>query len=67
MDDRLQTQTMRMAPRRIFKCPEENRVLERKLVIKDTKGEYHCPSCGGRVTDVTDTETGKDFMEILGL
>ena len=59
------TDTITMKPRRIFKCVSENRVMARKDVWKDAFGKYHCTSCGGEVEDVTDTDTGRDMMEIF--
>ena len=57
--------TMRMTPRRVYKCDAEKRMMERKDVWKDAFGLYHCTYCGGVVRDVTDTTTGHDFMEIV--
>jgi len=67
MNVNLQTETVKLYPRRIFKCVQENRVMERQYVSKDHKGNYRCGSCGSNVQDVTDTETGRDFMEILAI
>lgn len=59
------TQVIR--PRRVYKCVRENKLLMRSDVWKDHKGDYHCPTCSDRVEEVTDTTTGHDFMEILGV
>ncbi len=59
------TDTIVMKPRRIFKCELENRVMPRKDVWKDAFGKYRCTSCGEEVKDVTDTDTGRDLMEIF--
>ena len=67
MNDNLQTETVRISPRRIFQCKTEKRMTTRQDVWKDHNGKYHCKTCGNEVVDVTDTETGKDFMEILCL
>jgi len=61
------TETMRMTPRRVFKCDADNRTMARGDVTKDIFGRYHCTYCGGVVRDVTNTETGRDFMEIINL
>lgn len=54
-------------PRRVYKCHDENLVLPRKKVYKDQDGNYHCSSCHKFVEDVTDTETGHDLMEVMGM
>jgi hypothetical protein len=59
--------TMVIKPRRVYKCEQENRTMSRKDVWKDAFGKFHCSSCSGEVKDVTDTETGKNLMEIMGL
>lgn len=59
------TETMKMSPRRVFKCGPCNMISPRNKVKKNRKGEYFCPECGMKVTDITDTVTGHDFMEIV--
>jgi len=56
-------ETIRLKPRRVYHCDQENRSMERKDVWKDAFGKFHCTSCGGVVRDVTETTTGQDWME----
>lgn len=60
-------ETINLKPRRVFKCDQENRSMLRKDVWKDAFGRYHCSSCGGVVRDVTNGETGKNLLEIIGV
>lgn len=57
--------SVRLKPRRIYHCDKENRTMERKDVWKDAFGKFHCTSCGEVVRDITDTETGRDLMEMV--
>lgn len=61
------TDTMVMKPRRIFKCKDESKFIPRSDVWKDGKGDYHCPTCGSKVEDVTNTETGRSCLEIIAI
>ena len=61
------TDTQTIRPRRIFKCQGENKMMARADVWKDHKNQYHCPTCGSVVEDVTNTETGRDCLEIMAL
>lgn len=58
-------------PRRVYKCRnrihESDMFLARKDVKKDEDGNYHCRFCDDFVEDVTDTETGSNLMEVIGL
>lgn len=63
----LQTDTIKISPIRVFRCKTENRMASRQDVWKDHKGEYHCKSCAEVVEDVTNTETGRDFIQVLNL
>ncbi len=63
----LKTRTMKLSPRRVFSCKNDKRIMERSDVWKDHNQEYHCSACGGKVIDITDTETGQDFMQVLYL
>ena len=62
-----QDDTIRLKPRRIYKCPTCNNgkmVWERKQVIKDGEN-FRCPTCGQIVKDITNTQTGQDLMELV--
>ena len=59
-------ETMHLKPNRLYKCQAENRKMARKDVWKDAFGHFHCSSCGGEVTDVTNEETGKNVLQWLG-
>lgn len=61
------TDTVRISPNRVYKCVQENRTMSRRYVSKDHKGQFHCGSCGSLVEDVTNTETGQDFIQVVGL
>lgn len=61
------TDTQVIKPRRIFKCRNEGKFLTRKEVWKDHKQEYHCCSCGSKVEDVTNTETGQSCLMVMAL
>jgi predicted RNA-binding Zn-ribbon protein involved in translation (DUF1610 family) len=60
------SETITIKARRVYKCPTCGLMLERKSVYKKD-GIYYCNSDHGIVKDVTDTTTGHDFMEILGI
>jgi len=60
-----QEDTIVLKPRRLYHCDQENRSMLRKDVSKDHNGNFHCSSCGGLVRDITNTETGKDLMELV--
>ena len=66
MNDKLY-ETVKISPKRVFKCLQDNRIESRQNVKKDRQGKYHCPECGGLVEDITDTETGQSFIQVLFL
>lgn len=59
--------TQVIKPRRVYHCAQDNRLMMRSEVSKDHNGNFHCSFCGGLVEDVTDTVTGHDFMEVMGI
>lgn len=62
-----QQDTIRLNPRRVYKCDKENRTMSRADVWKDAFGNFHCTSCSSQVRDITNTETGQDLMEMVGI
>jgi predicted SprT family Zn-dependent metalloprotease len=67
MNNKLLTETVKIEPRRVYKCKQDNRMASRQDVLKDSEGKYHCKRCGGLVEDVTNTETGQSFIQVLSL
>jgi hypothetical protein len=67
MNHNLQTETIQFGPRKIYKCDKDNRSMERQDTWKDHTGTRRCTACGEPVRDVTHTETGQDFIQVLGL
>jgi hypothetical protein len=65
--EELQNDTVRIAPRRVYKCKQDNRIMSRQHVTKDHNGKFHCGSCGSLVEDVTNTETGESFIQVVAL
>ena len=65
MNDDLQNDTIKLSPRRVYHCPNCQRLAERKDVKKNSQGVFYCSLCSSPVVDKTNTETGQDFMEIL--
>lgn len=65
MNDKLQTETVKIKPNHIYKCIRENINLTRRQVWKDGDGHYHCSQCNEYVDDVTDTETGQEILRWL--
>lgn len=62
----LQTDTVTIRPRRVYKCAKHGGFLLRKNVHKDVRtGKYYCNQDNAEVQDVTDTETGQNLMEII--
>lgn len=57
----LQTDSIRIKPRRLFYCPRENLMMERKKVYK-VKDDYFCNACHTQVEDRTNTETGQEIL-----
>lgn len=64
----LQTETMKLQVVRVFSCSHCRRMMGRKNVVKRV-GEtfYRCSSCGGRVEDKTNSETGNSFLQVVGI
>ena len=56
-----------LRPRRVYKCPGCGSILPRKNVYKDKDGVYRCNTDHKAVEDITDRETGQDFMEIVNI
>lgn len=54
-------------PRRVYSCKGCKSILPRKNVYKDKDGVYRCNTDHTIVEDITDRETGEDFMEIVGI
>lgn len=65
MDQKLQTQTIEIRPKRVFACHKEGYKLTRNEVTRDGDGNYRCKSCQEYVEDVTDTETGQELLRWL--
>lgn len=62
----LQEDTVRISPRRVYKCSKHGGFLLRASVTKDRKtGKYYCNLDNAEVEDITDKTTGQDLMEIL--
>ena len=59
--------TIVIRPRRVFYCKTHNEMYPRKNVYKDNDGYYRCNRCHSIVEDKTDSETGKNFMEIVNI
>ncbi len=59
--------TIVIRPRRVFSCKKCNEMYPRKNVYKDNDGYYRCNRDHSIVEDKTDSETGKDFMEIINI
>lgn len=56
--------TVRIRPRRVYKCKHENKYYLRSEVKKDEHGIYWDKK-GHIVEDVTNTITAQDLMEII--
>ena len=65
MNSKLQTETVKIVQKRVYKCHRENTNLTRQQVWKDGDGHFHCSRCQEYVEDVTDTETGKEILRWL--
>lgn len=62
----LQTDTISIRPRRVYKCNKHGGVLLRANVWKDREtGKYYCNLDNSEVEDITDRETGQNLMEII--
>ncbi len=65
-NNNLNLSTIQIKPRRVYKCPKCGYILPRKNVYKK-EGIYYCSTDHTVVEDITDRETGQDFMQIVGI
>lgn len=62
-------QSIIMRPKRVFRCMGETHNGPYMMVRNDVDkrgGKYYC-KCGELVKDVTNTQTGHDFLEIVNV
>ena len=62
--DRLES--VRLKPNRFYFCAGCNTNYQRKDV-KKVQGDYFCIHDGKPVTDITDTDQGKELIALLGM
>ena len=56
-----------MKPRRVYKCSSCGLISPRGELKKDKNGIRYCRCGSSNLTDITNTITGHDLMEIIGL
>jgi len=61
-DESLLNDTIKISPRRVFRCVCG--LISLRKDVRKIRGKYFC-RCGKEVEDITNRETGQDFMEIL--
>ena len=65
LDETLVNDTIKISPKRLFRCTCG--AISTRKEVRKIGAKYFCRTCMKEVEEFTNTETGKNLMEIINL